>query len=144
MTKCIMELAEFKPYKVNPDFISPGELHVGLKNGKQNPDVFYIESVEVIGGMVFLGTRICYNEADFRTKLPTKDELKLSDTVLYENMSIFLQLQTFKSARARNDEVVEYNRKRAEEQAELKRLADGGSQMAEEKKGGFYDPNMPE
>jgi len=81
--------------QVNENFIKPGHVHETTRFGanEQQTTVWrpiYIESIEVIGGQVFLGLRDVFTEK--QGSVDEKDYTVL-DIVYYENMFMFSRIQ---------------------------------------------------
>ena len=111
-------LTELNSFEVNENFISPGHLHVGLcygPDGKPKEKCIYVESIEVIGGAVFLGTRHVFNYKS------DESDYTITDSVLYENLNVFISLQRVKAAKQRDNEIQEWYKKIAKEQEDLKK-----------------------
>ena len=78
--------------QISPDFIKPGALHECTRfsttpqQGGIPWQAIYIESIEVIGGQVFLGLRTVYNWKD-------ENDYEIGNTVYYESLLMFNRIQ---------------------------------------------------
>jgi hypothetical protein len=101
---------------VNPDFLEVGKLHEATKFGQDERQgtrwqAMYIESVELIGGQVFLGLKTVLNWT-------SETEYVLADTVTYENIFMFSRIQKIGTARKLEEELRINNDRLIKEQIE--------------------------
>jgi len=124
------EVKDFPGYECNEGFIQPGHVHeIGqlITNQQGHQQIryrqIYVESIEIIGGSVFLGLRdlknMKLNEANTEVI-----EYELYDTIQYHNINLYVSVQKFGTRMKFNEEVKQHNDKLLAEQEELKRQKD--------------------
>jgi len=117
MSEQIVE--KYKPLDVSESFIKIGEIHECILFGmdEKNPlnwRAIVVESVEVVGGQVFLGYR------DVPNWLDSKDYVVMN-TVHYRNLLAFSIIQRVGTLQRMNQEYKEYNKMMVREEQELAR-----------------------
>jgi len=110
-------LQEWKPFDVDERFIKPGELHEYSRFGASEAEgvswrPIYIDSVQIVGGQVFLGIRDVLN-------WNTESDYILCDTVYFVSLFMFSRLQRIGTASRNNEEHKAYNEMMIRQEQEL-------------------------
>jgi len=104
--------SEIKDYYVNDNFIKDGSLHECTRFNSKQVQAIWIESVEIIGGQVFLGLRVVHNWID-------ENNYEIGEVVHYENILAFSRIQKIGTAQRLEKEIKEHNDRLLKEEQEL-------------------------
>jgi len=97
----------------NEDFLKPKHLHECTRYSSKAVNVIWIESVEIIGGQVFLGLKQVYNWID-------ENNYEIGEVVWYENLLVFSRIQKIGVTQKLEEEIRARNEQNAAIMQELK------------------------